>query len=653
VRHPAVVQAHVAPYGAWKSPITSDLVVADAVRLGEVQLDGEALCWIEVRPQEGGRNVVVRRTPDGHTADVTPPGFNARTRVHEYGGASYVVDQGTVYFSNFEDQRLYRQDPGSAPRPVTPELALRYADGIIDQRRNRIIAVREDHRQSDQQAVTTIVAIDVAGGAQQQVLVSGNDFYSNPRLSPDGRQLAWLTWNHPNMPWDGTELRVAYLDAEGRLGPAERVAGGETESIFQPEWSPGGTLYFVSDRTGWWNLYRWQDPGVEPVTRLEAELGVPQWVFGMSTYAFESANRVVCRIIERGRQRLALVDTGTREMAPVETRLEEFGQFGTYLRAAPGMAVVIAGSATQLPAMVRIDLRSGEAEVLRRSSPITIDPGYVSGGEAIEFPTTGGLTAHAFFYPPVNRDFRAPDGERPPLLVHIHGGPTAMVGRTMDLELQYWTSRGVAALDVNYGGSSGYGRAYRERLNGQWGVVDVDDAVSAARYLVAEGLVDGKRLAITGGSAGGYTVLCALAFRDAFTAGASHFGISDLEVFVGDTHKFELRYMDRLVGPYPERRDLYRQRSAIHYIDRFSAPVILFQGLEDKIVPPNQAELIVAALRQKGLPVAYVPFEGEQHGFRRVENIKRAIEGEFYFYSRIFGFKPADQLEPVQIDNLV
>ncbi len=639
----------VAAYGSWKSPISSNMVVADAVRLGQVQLDGDDLYWIEQRPQEDGRNVVVRRSADGHTTDRTASGFNARTRVHEYGGGAYLVDRGTVYFANFRDQRLYRQDSSGAPRPITPPLPLRYADGVMDRARGRIICVREDHRESDQQAVATIVGVDTAGAAEEQVLVSGNDFYSNPRLSPDGRRLAWLTWNHPNMPWDGAELWVGELDDRGALGRVQQVAGGQTESLFQPEWSPDGTLIFVSDRTGFWNLYRWRASKVEAVTQLEAEFGTPQWLFGMTTYAIESADRLVCRIIENGRARLALVSPASGEATTLRTVYDEFG---ANLRAAPGVAIVTAGSPTELPALVEIELATGQAEVLRRSNPVTIDPGYVSTGEPIEFPTTGGQMAHAFFYRPANQDFQAPDGERPPLLVHIHGGPTAMAGRALDLEVQYWTSRGFASVDVNYGGSTGFGRAYRERLNGQWGVVDVDDAVSAARYLVAQGHVDGNRLAITGGSAGGYTVLCVLTFKDMFQAGASHFGISDLEVFAGETHKYESRYLERLVGPYPERRDLYAERSAINAIDRISAPVILFQGLEDKVVPPNQAELIVAALRKKGLPVAYLPFEGEQHGFRRAENIKRAIDGEFYFYSRIFGFQPADQLEPVQIDNL-
>jgi dipeptidyl aminopeptidase/acylaminoacyl peptidase len=593
--------------------------------------------------------VVVRRSADGRTTDITPPGFNARTRVHEYGGGAYLVDRGTVYFANFDDQRLFRQDAGGAPWPITPPLPLRYGDGVVDRARGRIICVREDHRGSDQQAVATIVAVDTAGSAEQQVLVSGRDFYSNPRLSSDGRRLVWLAWSHPNMPWDGTELWVGELDDRGTLGQARQIAGGATESIFQPEWSPDGTLIFVSDRTGFWNLHRWRGSSVEPVTRLEAEFAGPQWLLGMTTYAIESADRLVCRIVENGRQRLALVSPATGEATSLRTPYDEFG---ANLRAASGVAIVTAGSPTQLPALVRIGLSTGQAEVLRRSSPITIDPGFVSTGEPIEFETTSGQMAHAFFYRPANKDFQAPEGERPPLLVHVHGGPTAMVGRALDLEVQYWTSRGFASVDVNYGGSTGFGRAYRERLNGQWGVVDVDDAVSAAQYLVAQGLVDGHRLAITGGSAGGYTVLCALTFRNVFQAGASHFGISDLEVFAGDTHKFESRYLERLVGPYPDRRDLYAERSAINATDRISAPVILFQGLEDKIVPPNQAELIVEALRKKGLPVAYLPFEGEQHGFRRAENIRRAVDGEFYFYSRIFGFQPADRLEPVQIDNL-
>jgi len=648
-----MAEPQVAPYGSWKSPITSDLIASATIGLGQIMLDGDDIYWAEMRPAESGRYVVVRWTPDGRTTDVTPPPFNARTRVHEYGGGSFVVADGTVYFSNFADQRLYRQDPGAEPRPVTPEVDLCYADGVVDHRRGRIICIREDHTDPDREPVNAIVILgldlaDNGGNDGGQVLVSGNDFYSSPRLSPDGSCLAWLTWNHPNMPWDGTELWVGELRADGSLGRTERVAGSVAESIFQPEWSPDGVLYFVSDRTGWWNLYRWRDGRVEHVFEMGAEFGRPQWVFGMSTYAFESAERIVCAYTERGTWRLASLNTATGELELVEPPYSAI----KYIRAAPGCAVFVAGSPTDPTSIVRLDLATLQFEVLRRSNETAITPGYLSLPQPIEFSTEHGLTAHAFFYPPKNRDYAAPPGERPPLIVIIHGGPTSAASSALSLGIQYWTSRGIAVLDVNYGGSTGYGRAYRQRLQGQWGVVDVDDCVNGARSLVERGEVDGERLIIRGGSAGGYTTLCALTFRDVFKAGASYFGVSDLEALAQETHKFESRYLDRLVGLYPERRDLYRERSPINFIERLSCPVIFFQGLEDKIVPPNQAELMVEALRAKGVPVAYLPFEGEQHGFRRTENIKRALDSELYFYSRIFGFDLADTVEPVPIKNL-
>ena len=638
----------IAPYGSWKSPVTSDLIVSETIGLGQIVLDGEDIYWSEMRPAEGGRYVVVRRTPDGQTTDVTPSPFNARTRVHEYGGGAFAVAGGTVYFSNFVDQRLYRQDPGTQPQPITPEADLRYADGVVDRRRGRMVCVREDHTAAGREAVNTLVSLDLAGDQETQVLVSGNDFYSSPRLSPDGSRLAWLTWNHPNMPWDATELWVAELQADGSLGRTEQVVGGDDESIFQPEWSPDGVLYFVSDRTGWWNLYRWRDGQVEPLVEMEAEFGEPQWVFGISTYAFESASRIICAYTRQGDWRLASLDTTTRTLEPTETSYSEIGG----LRAGPGWVIFRAGSPTESVSIVRLNLATGHFETLRRSSEVVIDAGYLSTPQAIEFPTEHGLTAHAFFYPPQNRDYVAPPDERPPLLVISHGGPTSATSSTLNLMIQHWTSRGIAILDVNYGGSTGYGRAYWQRLGGQWGVVDVDDCVNGARYLVERGEVDGERLAIRGGSAGGYTTLCALTFRDFFAAGASYFGLSELEVFVGDTHKFESRYLDWLIGPYPERQALYRERSPIHFTDRISCPVIFFQGLEDKVVPPNQAELMVEALRRKGLPVAYIPFEGEQHGFRRAENIKRALDAELDFYSRVFGFALADPVEPAPIENL-
>ncbi len=679
----------ITPYGSWKSPITPDLILAGAVGLGAIRGDGDDILWIESRPAEGGRSVIVRWTPDarpeqsrrahpeqsrrGGTSDVIPAGFNARTRVHEYGGGEYLAADGVVYFANFSDQRLYRCDPGATPKPVTPETEakLRYADAVLDRRHDRLICVREDHTGGGHEAVNAIVSLPLGGGETTgQVLVAGNTFYASPRLSPDGARLAWLTWNHPNMPWDGCELWVAEVRADGTLAAAELVAGGPEESIFQPEWSPAGALHFVSDRTGWWNLYRWNERGdsslplvaqndtttvaqndkasVEPLCEMAAEFGLPQWVFGMSTYAFVAAERIACAYTQAGGWRLALLDTATKTLTPFDLPYTEISG----VRAVAGGVAFVAASPTQAAALVRLDLATGQIAVLRRSSEVTVDPGYLSVAQPIEFPTEGGLTAHALYYPPANRDHRAPDGERPPLLVLSHGGPTGATSAALRLSIQFWTSRGFAVADVNYGGSTGYGRAYRERLNDNWGIVDVDDCVNVARTLVVAGLADAKRLAIRGGSAGGYTTLAALTFREVFSAGASHFGVSDLEALATDTHKFESRYLDRLVGPYPERRDLYIARSPIHFTDRLSVPMILLQGLEDKVVPPSQAETMFAAVKAKGLPVAYVPFAGEQHGFRKAENIKRAMEAELYFYSRIFGFALADPVEPVEIENL-
>lgn len=648
-------KATVVPYGSWKSPITSHLIAHRTMgtmnpvsSLGQIALDGDDVYWNEIRPAEGGRYVIARRTPEGRTTDITPSPFNARTRVHEYGGGAFAVSEGTVYFSNFSDQRLYRQHPRGEPTPITPEKEFRYADAVIDRRRGRLICVREDHTVSGREAVNTLLSLDLEGRDEGRVLVSGNDFYSSPRLSPDGSRLAWLTWNHPQMPWDGTELWLGELESDGSLGASERVAGGVDESIFQPEWSPDGVLHFVSDRTGWWNLYRWIDGLVEPLHEMEAEFGYPQWAFGLSQYAFESAGRIICAYADEGVWHLASLDTALRSLESIETPYAEIWS----VEAARGRAVFAAGSPNEPPSIVELHLATGQLEVLHRSSDVALDEGYLSRPEAIEFPTEHGLTAHALFYAPQNPNYVGPPGEQPPLIVMSHGGPTGSTSTTARVGIQYWTSRGIAVLDVNYGGSTRYGRAYRERLKGQWGVVDVDDCVNGALYLVERGEVDSQRLAIRGGSAGGYTTLCALTFRDLFSAGASYFGVSDLGALAEETHKFESRYLDSLIGPYPERRDLYEKRSPINFTERLSCPVIFFQGLEDQVVPPNQAELMVEALRTRGVPVAYVPFEGEQHGFRRAETIQRVLDAELYFYSKIFDFELADPVEPVPIENL-
>lgn len=639
---------HTAPYGSWRSPISAALVATAGVSLKEIILDGDDIYWLEGRPAEGGRSVIVRRAADGTIADVTPAGFNARTRVHEYGGSPYIVDRGVVYFSSFADQRLYRQEIGGAPRALTPATALRYADARIDRDRNRLICVREDHTGAGE-AVNTICAIPLDGGAQQ-VLVSGCDFYANPRISPDGMQLAWLSWNHPNMPWDAAELWVAPVAADGTLGVAEQIAGGPEDATYQPQWGPDGTLYVVAERTGWWNLYAWRAGALAAICPREAEFGLPMWVFSAGTYTVESARRLVCSYIEQGETRLATLDPVSGELTQLDLPYSDFGFSGPC--AAAGKVIFVGASPSTAPELVELDLASGALTVLRRSTDLVIDPGYIATPRVVEFPTTDGLTAFGFYYPPRNRDVVAPAGELPPLLVMSHGGPTGAVSAAFDLGIQFWTSRGIAVIDVNYGGSTGFGRAYRRRLDGAWGIVDVDDCCNAARFLAAQGLADPQRLMIAGGSAGGYTTLAALTFRDLFKVGASYYGIGDLEALARDTHKFESRYLDRLVAPYPARVDVYHARSPIHHVERLSCPAIFLQGLEDKVVPPAQSEDMAAALRAKGLPVAYLAFEGEQHGFRKAETIIRALEAELYFYSRILGFELAEPVEPITIENL-
>ncbi|MYC07140.1 MAG: S9 family peptidase [Chloroflexi bacterium] len=655
-------EKNIAPYGSWGSPITTELIVADSIGIGDVALHGDDIYWTELRPADNARNVVVRRTPDGTVSDVTPTGFSARTRVHEYGGASFCVadsDGGNsaVYFSNFADQRLYRQTIAAdgaigEPQPVTPEIDMRYTDGDACEQHGIIVCVREDHSSAWREAVNTVVAIDLARGGSR-VLVSGASFYSTPRVSPDGSTLAWLSWNHPNMPWDGCELWVAAIQDDGTLGEHRLIAGGVDESIFQPSWSPGGVLHFVSDRNGWWNIYRCDANFENAVPMCEAdaigkEFGRPAWVFGLSTYGFASEERIICTYTQAGEWYIGDIDTANGTLTTVPTPYSDVGT----LHVSAKQVAFTAGSPTMPMTMMRHDLTDSSTARLRSSSDATPGTGYLSEAQAIEFPTTNGLTAHAFYYPPANEDYAAPEDEKPPLIVISHGGPTSAADSSLDLRKQFWTSRGFAVLDVNYGGSTGFGTEYRRRLNDSWGIVDVDDCINGANYLVQQGLADAERLIVRGGSAGGFTTLLALTTRDTFSAGASHYGVSDIEALVRDTHKFESRYMDSLVGRYPQQVERYHERSPINHTDGLSAPMIVLQGLEDEIVPPNQAEMMVDALRDKGLPVAYLTFEGEQHGFRQAKNIRRALEAELYFYSRVFNFELADDIEPVQIDNM-
>ena len=644
-----------APYGSWKSPITTALIVSGAVGLGQVALEDDNVYWVEMRPSEGGRMVIARRNADGTATDVTPPPFSARTRVHEYGGGAFLVADGTVYFSNFSDQRMYRRNPGGEPQAITPDAPLRYADGVLDRVRGRIICVREDHT-AEGEPVNTIVAVDAEGRSPQVTLFSGSDFCAAPRLSPDGRSLAWLAWNHPNMPWDGTTLLAAEIDRDGNLGEAQTLAGGPSassgwdESVLQPLWSPGGELHFVSDRNGWWNLYRWRSGSVQPVLEMQAEFGRPQWVFDPAAYGFLDDGRIACSYVERGVWHIGIIDAEAGTLAPLDLPYSEMGR--GELRTSGQSVVFIAGAPDRPMSLLSLDVASGTVETLQQAHELEVEPAYISPPEPVEFETTGGMTAHALYYPPRNPDYVAPEGERPPLLVKSHGGPTAAASTALDLGIQFWTSRGFGVVDVNYGGSTGYGTEYRRRLNGAWGITDVDDCVNAARFLAGRSDADPERLAIDGASAGGYTTLAALTFHDVFKAGTSLYGVSDLEALAKETHKFESRYLDSLVGPYPERQDLYAERSPINHTHLLSCPLLLLQGLEDEIVPPNQAEMMFEAVKSKGLPTAYVPFEGEQHGFRRSENIERALETELYFYSRVFGFELADNVEPVEIENL-
>jgi dipeptidyl aminopeptidase/acylaminoacyl peptidase len=638
----------LAPFGSWKSPITADSIVAESIGLSSIILDGTDTYWLESRPQEAGRSVIVRRAADGRIADITPPQYNVRTRVHEYGGAAYTVVDRQVYFSNISDNCLYIQDLNSEHpdrvRQLTHDKKRRFADFTIDTHRQRLICVQEEHDSADFEPLNTIVSIDLTTADDISVLVGGCDFYAAPRLSPDGTKLAWLSWNHPNLPWDGTNLQVANI-VNGYLSAPALIAGGANEAIFQPQWASDDTLYFVSDRTGWGNLYCWQSHGaVKAVCPLEAEFSLPQWVFGMSTYALVGKHRIVCTYAQLGVWQLALINTLSGHLTPLHVPYTDISG----VCASGNSVYCCAASATQTNEIVKIDLLSESREILQRSNKLNVDPGYLSVPHSIEFPTTEG-TAYAFYYPPTNRDFEAPQGEKPPLLVKSHGGPTAATSNQLSLKTQYWTSRGFAVVDVNYGGSTGYGKAYQHRLDGKWGIVDVDDCTNAALYLVQQGLADIDRLAISGGSAGGYTTLAALTFGDTFKAGASYYGVSDLAALAKDTHKFESRYLDRLVAPYPAQANIYHDRSPLYFTDRLSCPIIFFQGLEDKVVPPNQAEMMVAALKEKGIPVAYVTFPEEQHGFRQAANIKRALNGEFYFYAQIFGFQPAESSEPIEI----
>jgi dipeptidyl aminopeptidase/acylaminoacyl peptidase len=647
-----------APFGAWPSTISAARVAAGATPLSTLMLGGTDGCdiyWLAGRAAEAGRNTLLR-FHGAATEELTPAPFNVRTRVHEYGGGAYAVDGETVYFSHFKDNRVYRINAGDdeiVPAAVTQAGTQRFADFVVDRARGRLIGVRELHGDDEHaQPVNTICAIGLGGAAVgiETVLAQGANFYSSPRLSPDGASLAWLSWDHPRMPWQGTTLWLAEVLADGTLAAPVRIAGGEEESVCQPEWSPDGLLHFVSDRSGWWNLYRLcrDRKRTEGLCPMEAEFASPHWTFGNSMYGFRSAAEIICTYIDKGVSRLARLLPGSGKLEAIANPYEEIRE----LRVSQGYIAMLAGGPTIPLELARIDFTEEGVEILAQSIEELPDEADLSIPASISYPSANGRTSHAFFYPPRNRDVTAPEGTKPPVIVISHGGPTGMTVNTLKLATQYWTSRGFGVLDVNYGGSTGFGRAYRDLLKGQWGIVDVEDCVAGARALVQRGLADGERLIIRGGSAGGLTTLCALTFHDVFKVGASYYGVSDLKGLDQDSHKFESHYNEYLIAPQPQAEALYQARSPINHTDKLARPMIFFQGLDDKVVPPQQSEMMVDALKARGVPVAYVPLEGEGHGFRKAENIIRTLESELYFYQRIFGLHDSTAAAPVHIDNL-
>jgi dipeptidyl aminopeptidase/acylaminoacyl peptidase len=651
----------IAPCGSWASPLTAEALSAGRVNFDDLRSVNGRLYWTQTQPSAGGISALFSSGPDTPATQVSPAGINVRTRVHEYGGAPYVIVGGTAYYSEFKDQRLYALEPGGTPKPLTPP-GYRYADctpmppsvasappasgGSL----TSLICVRQDHT-APPQVQNALVRLSLPDGGPGEVLYAASDFVAYPRVSPDGRRLAFISWNHPNMPWDGTELKVATLDGSGTpLSAPVTVAGGASESVLDPQWDTDGTLYFISDRSGYWNLYALPGAGhPHAIWPRPAEFARSLWTLGQSNYALLGRGRAVVRFGEQGVDKLAVVDLPQGTARILDLPYVDYAQL---TRIDPGHIAAIAGAPDAPPAIVRIDVTSGNAQTLQSAGAPLLPPSSVSVAVPLQFPSAHRRVAHAFYYAPKNPSFRPPPDTLPPLIALVHGGPTSQASPAYAPRIQFWTSRGFAVVDVNYGGSSGFGRAYRQELNGNWGVVDVEDVIAAARYLVTTGRADPARTAISGGSAGGYTVLVALSTSDVFRAGADYYGVSDMTALARDTHKFESRYLDSLIGPLPQAQSVYAARSPLNHLDGFKVPLIVFQGAEDPIVPPNQSALIVEALRARHVPVAYLLYPGESHGFRKPENVIRSLQAELSFYGQIFGFTPADQLPPLTIDNL-
>ncbi len=666
------IMATTRPFGSWPSPIGSADLVRGALRLSSPRIADGFVYWLEGRPAEGGRQVVMRaRLPRPGASigadlsalgEVSPAGVNVRTRVHEYGGGEFSVWRDRVFYVDDADGRIRAvaghgstaSDGGLVRSPSPP--GTRYADLVVSPDGRWLFAIEERAREAREVENRLVVfALDPARPIEAQavssprVVAAGHDFYASPIVSPRSDRVAWLAWDHPHMPWNETRLESVDWCGQGAASGIRTRLAHPGEALFQPRFSAEGELFVVSDRSGWWRLAHVGEGGLRTIGREAAELGRAQWVFGQSTWAFLDGRHVLASATREGLDSLVRIDLERGDIVELTTPFRMLGG----LEIGEGFVACLAGTVASAASLYlgRVaEIGHGGLARVRASASFEIPDTQISRGEARIFDSADGRRTHAFVYLPRSAEYTGPAGTRPPLLVKSHGGPTAATSAALDPRIQFWTSRGFAVADVNYAGSTGYGRAYRDLLEGMWGVFDVEDCVAVARVLAADGSVDGERRAISGGSAGGYTTLCALTFHDAFSAGASHYGIGDLETLARDTHKFESRYTDWLVGPLPESRDRYVARSPVHHPERLACPTIFFQGLEDRVVPPNQAEAMVAVLARRGIAHAYVPFEGEQHGFRRAENIRTALDGELYFYSRAFGFE-APRPAGIRVEN--
>ena len=611
------------PYGFWPSTITSDYLTAQSVRYSELKLHADKIYWLENRPHEKGRSVLVCYENEA-VYELLPSSFSVRTRAQEYGGSCYCLAENIIYFVNDQDQAVYQfnQDTQQSQQ-ISPNGPYRYADLMIDDKHQQLIAVREHYHDKNTHPLSEIIAINLHDHSLT-IVVTGDDFYSNPQVSPCGNYFSYLSWNHPQMPWDGSCCYLSHLDAKGNIVSTQLIAGSTTESIFQPQWSPSGQLYFVSDRNNWWNIYAWDDNKIHCIHQMNAEFATPQWVFGMSTYGFLDDTKIFCCYTQNGQWNLAIINTNTRQFTSIENNFCDISGVVTNNH----QAAFIATTATETN---RIFLyKEGKINAITHTKQ-NVKSADIAKVQPITFPTDNNETAYGFYYPPTNSLYSM-DNKKPPLIILCHGGPTGACETGFNPKIQFWTSRGFAVIDVNYHGSTGYGKQYRDSLKNNWGIKDVADVCRAAEYAISQHWADPHNIIIRGSSAGGFTVLAALTFSDTFSLGCSLYGIGDLEALAKDTHKFEAHYLDQLIGPYPEAKNTYQQRSPIHHTEKLNCPVIFFQGLKDKVVPPDQAEAMVKALQKKNIAVEYITFAEEGHGFRQADNIKILYEKELAFY---------------------